>query len=237
MLLRVAALVIVATVVVMSESESDYEFPAMCICGPTEDVAAGRSSFNPAMHMNISDDVESEHEAEPCRSSMTPEVNSSRRGQHSRLTAAKKLSHADQAQRYFLDISDRGLAGACKLDCDFACENILGRNKMFECLEKSYGTTSWISNADLKVTARYLTHSRVINLVMLSNAHRVLALPLTHRRLRNGSMRCHMAKRCHSWMAKLVDGARQNRREIPETCGPHFLTASSLSLPSLNYPL
>ena len=74
------------------------------------------------------------------------------RGRHSRHTAAPKLSHADQARQYQLAIETAALAGACH--CPRKCPDRLKRNEMYQCLELSYGTISFISDADLKVSKR-----------------------------------------------------------------------------------
>ena len=130
---------VITVAVVMSDSESEYEFPENAFCSPTDEVAASRCSFNTKQHFVI-DDVDSE--PEECRSTITPEVSFSGRGHHSRERTVKRESHADQARRYYLRIKDTCLAGGCRPDCASDCENILGRNQMLECLEISYGTTS-----------------------------------------------------------------------------------------------
>ena len=97
-----------------------------------------------------------------------PEMNATRQGKHSRETASKKESHADQAHSYNQAIGTGALAGVCCADCNLACSLSLTRNEMFQCHEYSYGTCSFVSDATLKVTPTFhaeppscLAHPRV----------------------------------------------------------------------------
>ncbi len=78
-------------------------------------------------------------------------ITESRRGQHSREGTARRQPHADQAAASRDAIAASALARACGQQCTSSCTSALNRNEMLQCLEYSYGTIEWISDAALKV--------------------------------------------------------------------------------------
>ena len=83
------------------------------------------------------------------------ELNTTRRGGYDRSTdRRKKVSHAEQAHECFEAVRATALAGKCSSGCIFDCAGTLSRNEMMQCVEHSYGATSWISDEALKVRVR-----------------------------------------------------------------------------------
>jgi len=80
--------------------------------------------------------------------------NSTGRGRYSRDAASKRGSHADQGRACWEKVQSSVLAGACEDSCALGCQNQLGRNDLFLCVEQSYGTIAWVSEASLKVSHR-----------------------------------------------------------------------------------
>ena len=76
----------------------------------------------------------------------------SSRGRYSRSTTAQKQRHADQARQYQLAVETSALAGVCS--CTRKCPDRLHRNDMYQCIEFSYGTISFVTDDALKISKR-----------------------------------------------------------------------------------
>jgi hypothetical protein len=141
-----------ATLVVLmlsSSDESDGDVAPSCIR------RLGTSRVDPGRYglpLDSDDEVET-----PTRVPEWDRSNTTGRGRHSREGAATRLNHADQAHATWEAVQSSALAGACEASCLFRCEDRLQRNEMFTCIESSYGTIQWISDAALKVSKRQPT--------------------------------------------------------------------------------
>ena len=144
-------LTILCALMLSSSDESDGDFPASCI------QQLGASRIDPGRNglpLDSDDEVET-----PARVPDWNRSNTTGRGRHSRDGAATKLTHADQAHAAWEAVQSTALAGACDTSCPFGCEDRLQRNEMFLCVESSYGTIAWVSDAALRVSKRQPTIS------------------------------------------------------------------------------
>lgn len=144
-------LTILCALMLSSSDESDGDFPASCI------QQLGASRIDPGRNglpLDSDDEVET-----PARVPDWNRSNTTGRGRHSRDGAATKLTHADQAHATWEAVQSTALAGACDTSCPFGCEDRLQRNEMFLCVESSYGTIAWVSDAALRVSKRQPTIS------------------------------------------------------------------------------
>lgn len=165
-------LALLATLALSSTMSDDehIEWPDSCVVHcDAQDRAAMRCSFNPQLHSLDAADLELSDV--PLRGGKSPADScATQRGKHSRETASKRLSHADQAFAFMKAIEDNSLAGACSLDCTHACAHNLTRNEMLECLSSSYGTTKWVSAETLKVSAVHYTFLSASTRLTFDNA-------------------------------------------------------------------
>ena len=132
-----------------SSDESEGEIPEFCINRLSASrIDPGRNG----LPLDSDDDVET-----PTRVPDWDRSNTTGRGRHSRDATATKLNHADQAHAAWEAVQSTALAGACDTSCPFGCEDRLQRNEMFLCIESSYGSIAWVSDATLRVSKRQPT--------------------------------------------------------------------------------
>ena len=141
---------LLSAVLIMAASCSESESEDMPVARPEPGVRA-RCARPFCTH--LSDDGSDDDEEQ--RRRPWHEINTTRRGSYDWSTdRGKKVSHAVQAHESLEAVRATALAGTCSSGCMFDCTGTLSRNEMLQCVEHSYGITSWISDATLQVHAR-----------------------------------------------------------------------------------